>query len=226
MSIRVMLADDEAMVRAGLRLVLEAEPDINVVGEASDGVEALATAARLRPDVVLIDVHMPRLDGLSATRQLLAADPDIKVVVLTTFNDNSYVSEALRLGASGFLLKVAPPERLAEAVRVAARGDALLDPHVTRGVIESFVSVSSEAGTAAEPEPPPGLELLTARELEVFHLLAQGKSNAEISDAFVVAEATVKTHVARVLAKLHLRDRVQAVVLAYEHGLVHPDPKN
>jgi len=224
MSIRVMLADDEAMVRAGLRLVLEAEPDIDVVGEASDGVEALAAAARLRPDVVLIDVHMPRLDGLSATRELLASDPGIKVVVLTTFNDNSYVSEALRLGASGFLLKVAPPERLAEAVRVAARGDALLDPLVTRGVIESFVSVA-EAGRA-DPEPPPGLDLLTTRELEVFHLLAQGKSNAEIADAFVVAEATVKTHVARVLTKLHLRDRVQAVVLAYEHGLVHPDPEN
>lgn len=224
MSIRVMLADDEAMIRAGLRLVLEAEPDIDVVGEASDGVEALAAAARLHPDVVLIDVHMPRLDGLSATRELLASDPGIKIVVLTTFNDNSYVSEALRLGASGFLLKVAPPERLAEAVRVAARGDALLDPLVTRGVIESFVSVP-ESGRA-DPEPPPGLNLLTARELEVFHLLAQGKSNAEIADAFVVAEATVKTHVARVLAKLHLRDRVQAVVLAYEHGLVHPDPKN
>lgn len=220
MSIRVMLADDEAMVRAGLRLVLETEPDIDVVGEASDGIEAVATAARLRPDVVLIDVHMPRMDGLSAAHQLLVEDPGIKVVVLTTFNDNSYVREALRLGASGFLLKVAPPERLAEAVRVAARGDALLDPLVTRGVIESFASVPEAGG--ADPEPPPGLDLLTARELEVFQLLAQGKSNAEIADTFVVAEATVKTHVARVLAKLHLRDRVQAVVLAYEHGLVHP----
>ncbi len=226
MSIRVILADDEAMVRAGLRLVLETEPDIHVVGEASDGVEAVAEAARLRPDVVLIDVHMPRLDGLSAAHQLLDIDPDIKVVVLTTFNDNAYVREALRLGASGFLLKVAPPERLAEAVRVAARGDALLDPLVTRKVIESFVSVSEDARTAADPEPPPGLDLLTARELEVFHLLAQGKSNAEIADAFVVTEATVKTHVARVLAKLHLRDRVQAVVLAYEHGLAHPNSKN
>jgi DNA-binding NarL/FixJ family response regulator len=223
-SIRVLLADDEAMIRAGLRLILETEPDIDVVGEASDGVEALAEAARLRPDVVLIDVHMPRMDGLSAANQLLVDNSGIKVVVLTTFNDNSYVREALRLGASGFLLKVAPPERLTEAVRVAARGDALLDPLVTRGVIESFVS-APEAGRAADPQPP-GLDLLTARELEVFHLLAQGKSNAEIADAFVVAEATVKTHVARVLAKLHLRDRVQAVVLAYEHGLVHPDPKN
>jgi DNA-binding NarL/FixJ family response regulator len=225
MSIRVLLADDEAMVRAGLRLVLESEPDIDVVGEAADGVEALAAAARLRPDVVLIDVHMPRLDGLSAAHQLIVDDPGIKVVVLTTFNDNSYVNEALRLGASGFLLKVAPPERLAEAVRVAARGDALLDPLVTRGVIESFIA-EPDAGGAADPGLPPGLDLLTARELEVFHLLAQGKSNAEIADAFVVAEATVKTHVARVLAKLHLRDRVQAVVLAYEHGLVRPEPKD
>jgi DNA-binding NarL/FixJ family response regulator len=225
MSIRVLLADDEAMVRAGLRLVLESEPDIDVVGEASDGVETLAKAARLRPDVVLIDVHMPRMDGLSAAHQLLVDDPGIKVVVLTTFNDNSYVREALRLGASGFLLKVAPPERLAEAVRVAARGDALLDPLVTRGVIESFVT---EPGVArgGDREPPSGLDLLTARELEVFHLLAQGKSNAEIAEEFVVAEATVKTHVAHVLAKLHLRDRVQAVVLAYENDLVHPDPKN
>jgi DNA-binding NarL/FixJ family response regulator len=225
MSIRVLLADDEAMVRAGLRLVLESEPDIEVVGEASDGVEAVAAAARLRPDVVLIDVHMPRLDGLSAAHQLIVDDPGIKVVVLTTFNDNSYVSEALRLGASGFLLKVAPPERLAEAVRVAARGDALLDPLVTRGVIESFVA-EHDAGGATDHALPPGLDLLTSRELEVFHLLARGKSNAEIADAFVVAEATVKTHVARVLAKLHLRDRVQAVVLAYEHGLVNPEPKN
>jgi DNA-binding NarL/FixJ family response regulator len=145
--------------------------------------------------------------------------------MLTTFNDSSYVMEALRVGASGFLLKVAPPERLAEAVRVAARGDALLDPLVTRGVIESVVS-ATEASRAPDRGPPPGVDLLTARELEVFHLLAQGKSNAEIAEAFVVSEATVKTHVAHVLAKLHLRDRVQAVVLAYEHDLVHPDPRS
>lgn len=225
MSIRVMLADDEAMVRAGLRLILETEPDIDVVGEASDGVEALAAAARLRPDVVLIDIHMPRMDGLAAAHQLLDDDPGIKVVMLTTFNDSSYVMEALRLGASGFLLKVAPPERLAEAVRVAARGDALLDPLVTRGVIESVVA-ATEASRAPDRGPPPGVDLLTARELEVFHLLAQGKSNAEIAESFVVSEATVKTHVAHVLAKLHLRDRVQAVVLAYEHDLVHPDPRS
>ena len=219
MNVRVLLVDDEAMVRAGLRLVLESEPDIEVVGEASDGITALAAARQLRPDVVLIDIQMPRLDGLAATRQLLAADPDIKVVVLTTFNDNAYVREALRLGASGFLLKVAPPERLAEAVRLAARGDALLDPLVTRGVIEAFAGVPDP--DAAPPEPPRELALLTARELEVLQLLGQGKSNAEIAEEFVLGEATVKTHVTRVLAKLQLRDRVQAVVFAYENGLVH-----
>lgn len=219
MNVRVLLVDDEAMVRAGLRLVLESEPDIEVVGEASDGITALAAARQLRPDVVLIDIQMPRLDGLAATRQLLAEDPDIKVVVLTTFNDNAYVREALRLGASGFLLKVAPPERLAEAVRLAARGDALLDPLVTRGVIEAFAGVPDP--DAAPPEPPRELALLTARELEVLQLLGQGKSNAEIAEEFVLGEATVKTHVTRVLAKLQLRDRVQAVVFAYENGLVH-----
>jgi len=218
-NVRVLLVDDEAMVRAGLRLVLESEPDIEVVGEASDGITALAAARQLRPDVVLIDIQMPRLDGLAATRQLLAEDPDIKVVVLTTFNDNAYVREALRLGASGFLLKVAPPERLAEAVRLAARGDALLDPLVTRGVIEAFAGVPDP--DAAPPEPPRELALLTARELEVLQLLGQGKSNAEIAEEFVLGEATVKTHVTRVLAKLQLRDRVQAVVFAYENGLVH-----
>ncbi len=219
MNVRVLLVDDEAMVRAGLRLVLESEADIEVVGEASDGVEALAAAAQLKPAVVLIDIHMPRLDGLGATRKLLAGDPDLRVVVLTTFNDDTYVREALRLGASGFLLKVAPPERLAEAVRVAARGDALLDPLVTRGVIEAFAAAPDPE--AALPPTPRELALLTARELEVLQLLGQGKSNAEIADEFVLGEATVKTHVARVLSKLQLRDRVQAVVFAYENGLVH-----
>jgi DNA-binding NarL/FixJ family response regulator len=217
-TVRVLLVDDEAMVRAGLRLVLESEHDIEVVGEASDGVGALTAAAQLKPDVVLIDIQMPRLDGLSATRQLLTADPDLKVVVLTTFNDNAYVREALRLGASGFLLKVAPPERLAEAVRIAARGDALLDPLVTRGVIEAFATVPDP--NAAPPEAPLELALLTARELEVLQLLGHGRSNAEIAGELVLGEATVKTHVARVLAKLQLRDRVQAVVFAYENGLV------
>jgi len=219
MTIRVLIVDDEAMVRVGLRLILEAEPDIEVVAEAADGIEAITAAEQFRPDVVLIDVQMPRLDGLSATQQILAADSAVKVVVLTTFNEDRYVQRALRLGASGFLLKVAPPERLAEAVRVAARGDALLDPLVTRGVIEAFATI---------PEPssnklgrPPELDLLTAREVEVLHMLARGLSNAEIAAALVVGEATVKTHVTRVLMKLQLRDRVQAVVFAYEHGLVH-----
>jgi DNA-binding NarL/FixJ family response regulator len=216
-TVRVLLVDDEAMVRAGLRLVLESEPDIEVVGEASDGVGALAAAGQLKPDLVLIDIHMPRLDGLAATRELLAADPDLKVVILTTFNDDSYVREALRLGASGFLLKVAPPERLAEAVRVAAGGDALLDPLVTRSVIEAFADIPTQT---VPPAPPAELALLTAREREVLQLLGEGKSNAEIAEAFVLGEATVKTHVTRVLKKLHLRDRVQAVVYAYENGLV------
>lgn len=221
MSIRVLLVDDEAMVRAGLRLVLEAEPDIEVVGEASDGVEVQAAAATLGPDVVLVDVHMPRMDGLAATRELLAAHPALKVVVLTTFNEDAYVREALRAGASGFLLKVAPPERLAEAVRVAARGHALLDPLVTRGVIEAFASVPGP--DRRDPEPPAVLSTLTAREGEVLELLARGRSNAEIAAELVLGESTVKTHVARILMKLGLRDRVQAVVFAYEHGVVTGD---
>lgn len=215
MTIRVLLVDDEAMIRTGLRLVLASEPDIEVAGEASDGDEGARVAALLRPDVVLIDVRMPRMDGLAATRQILTEIPETKVIVLTTFNDDACVREALRLGASGFLLKVAPPERLAEAVRVAARGDALLDPLVTRGVIEAFASVPRPV-----PEPPAGLALLTQREHEVLQMLGRGKSNTEIAEAFVLGEATVKTHVARVLAKLQLRDRVQAVIFAYEHGLV------
>lgn len=219
MSVRVLLVDDEAMVRVGLRMVLDAEPDIDVIGEACDGVQALAAVRSLHPDVVLLDVRMPRLDGLSATREMLAADPAVRVVVLTTFNDEAAVRQALRSGASGFLLKVAPPERLAEAVRVAARGDALLDPLVTRSVIEAFASLpDSPTATSASP---PGMDSLTAREVEVLRLLARGLSNAEIAAELVVGEATAKTHVARVLMKLRLRDRVQAVIYAYEHGLVH-----
>jgi DNA-binding NarL/FixJ family response regulator len=216
--IRVMLVDDEAIVRTGLRLVLESEPDIKVVGEASDGADAVRAATELCPDVVLIDIRMPRMDGLTATRQILADTPETRVIVVTTFNEDACVHEALRLGASGFLLKVAPPERLIEAVRVAARGDALLDPLVTRGVIEAFAA-------APEPDPPPPTELalLTAREREVLDLLGQGKSNAEIAQTLFLGEATVKTHVARVLTKLQLRDRVQAVIFTYQNGLAHRD---
>jgi DNA-binding NarL/FixJ family response regulator len=217
-TIRVLLVDDEAMIRTGLRLVLEAESDIEVVGEAADGAQAVTAAAVLRPHVVLMDVRMPRLDGLAATQQILAANSTVKVVVLTTFNEDSYVRDALRLGASGFLLKVAPPERLVDAIRVAANGDALLDPLVTRQVIAAF------AYNMQDPLPadPPALDQLTTREAEVLRMLARGKSNAEIAADLVVGDATVKTRVARVLMKLGLRDRVQAVIYAYEHRLVQP----
>ncbi len=219
MSIRVLLVDDETMIRAGLRLVLETERDIEVVGEAADGEQAVSAVSALRPDVVLMDVRMPRMDGLAATGQILAAEQGVKVVVLTTFDEDDYVHEALRLGASGFLLKVAPPERLVEAIRVAAGGEALLDPLVTRRVIAAFAGdVRGRVTTAA----PPALDALTSREREVLQMLARGMSNAEIAAALVVGDATVKTHVARVLMKLGLRDRVQAVIYAYEHGLVHP----
>jgi DNA-binding NarL/FixJ family response regulator len=218
-TIRVVLVDDEAMIRTGLRLVLEAESDIEVVGEAADGAQAVTAAAALRPDVILMDVRMPRLDGLAATQQILAANSTVKVVVLTTFNEDSYVRDALRLGASGFLLKVAPPERLVDAIRVAANGDALLDPLVTRQVIAAFASNMRDPPAA---DPPPALGQLTVREAEVLRMLARGKSNAEIAADLVVGDATVKTHVARVLMKLGLRDRVQAVIYAYEHRLVQP----
>jgi DNA-binding NarL/FixJ family response regulator len=215
--IRVLLADDQAMVRAGFRLILAAEPDITVVGEAADGLEAVAAARRLRPDVTLMDVRMPRLDGIAATRRLVAEDPiATRVVVLTTFDVDSHVYDALRAGASGFLLKTAPPEDLVQAIRVVAGGAGLLDPAVTRRVIEEF------ARTQAPAPPPPEIAALTEREFEVLHQVARGLSNAEIAASLVVSEATVKTHVARMLAKLGLRDRVQAVVYAYERGLVHP----
>ena len=215
--IRVLLADDQTMVRAGLRLILASEPDVEVVGEAADGAEAVAAARRLRPDVTLMDVRMPRLDGIAATRRLLAeGPPPTRVVVLTTFDEDAHVYDALRAGASGFLLKNAPPEELVQAIRVVAGGEALLDPAVTRRVIEEF---------ARSPAPGPlprEAGTLTERELEVLRSVARGLSNAEIAASFVVSEATVKTHVARMLAKLGLRDRVQAVVYAYEHGLVRP----
>jgi DNA-binding NarL/FixJ family response regulator len=215
--IRVLLADDQAMVRAGFRLILSAEPDIEVAGEAADGLEAVAAARRLRPDVTLMDIRMPRLDGIAATARLTGDSPAVtRVVVLTTFDVDSHVYDALRAGASGFLLKNAPPEELVQAIRLVAAGSALLDPAVTRRVIEEF------ARSPAPGPVPRAVADLTDRELEVLHLVAQGLSNAEIAGTLVVSEATVKTHVARMLTKLGLRDRVQAVVYAYEHGLVRP----
>jgi DNA-binding NarL/FixJ family response regulator/class 3 adenylate cyclase len=217
--VRILIVDDQALVRAGFRMILEAEEDIEVVGEAADGREAVAEATRLRPDVVLMDVRMPEVDGIEATRRLLGQDgADAKVVMLTTFDMDEYVYEALRAGASGFLLKDVPPEQLVAGIRAVASGDALLAPSVTRRVIEEFVRRPPESVRT----PPPALADLTARELDVLKLIARGLSNAEIAKELVVSETTVKTHVAHVLMKLDLRDRVQAVVFAYESGLVQP----
>ncbi|HEU4396562.1 MAG TPA: response regulator transcription factor [Actinomycetota bacterium] len=217
--IRVLVVDDQGLVRAGFRMILEAQPDIEVVGEAADGLDAVAAARRLRPDVVLMDIRMPRLDGLEATRRLAGpgvADP-VRVLMLTTFDLDEYVFEALRAGASGFLLKDLPREDLVAAVRVVAAGDALLAPQVTRRLIEEF------ARRPAPADPAPGaIDALTARERETLGLLARGLSNAEMAAALYVSEHTVKTHVGNVLAKLGLRDRIHAVILAYEIGLVQP----
>jgi DNA-binding NarL/FixJ family response regulator len=219
MSLGVLIVDDQALVRAGFRMILEAEEDMEVVGEAADGREAVTEARRLRPDVVLMDVRMPEVDGIEATRRLLAEDASAaKIVMLTTFDMDEYVYDALRAGASGFLLKDVPPEQLVDGIRAVARGDALLAPSVTRRVIEEFV----RRPPASVRTLPPKLEELTARELEVLKLIARGLSNAEIASELFVSETTVKTHVAHVLMKLELRDRVQAVVAAYESGLVEP----
>jgi DNA-binding NarL/FixJ family response regulator len=218
-SIRVLIADDQALVRAGFRMVLEEESDIEVVGEAANGRQAIHSVGRLKPDIVLMDIRMPELDGIAATREIASdeAPHSARVLILTTFDLDEYVYDALGAGASGFLLKDAPPEQLTEGIRVVASGEALLAPTVTRRLIEDF----SRARPAGR-EPPHGLDELTPRELEVWGLLARGMSNAEIAKSLVVSETTVKTHVARVLTKLRLRDRVQAVVLAYESGLVTP----
>ena len=217
--VRVMIVDDQALVRAGFRMILEAELDIEVVGEASDGGQAVDQCERLKPDVVLMDVRMPEMDGIEATRRLLGKDDgETKVVMLTTFDMDEYVYDALRAGASGFMLKDVPPEQLVDGIRAVASGDALLAPSVTRRVIEEFV----RRPPASVRTLPTKLEDLTARELEVLKLVARGLSNAEIAKELFVSETTVKTHVAHVLMKLNLRDRVQAVVLAYESGLVQP----
>jgi DNA-binding NarL/FixJ family response regulator/class 3 adenylate cyclase len=218
-AIRVLIVDDQALVRAGFRMILDSEENLEVVGEASDGREAIAEARRLRPDVVLMDVRMPEVDGIEATRTLLGAEAvDTRVVMLTTFDMDEYVYEALRAGASGFLLKDVPPEQLVAGIRAVASGDALLAPSITRRVIEEFV----QRPPGSVRQRPAKLDDLTARELEVLKLLARGLSNAEIATELFVSETTVKTHVAHVLTKLGLRDRVQAVVLAYESGLVEP----
>lgn len=213
----MVIADDQALVRAGFRKILEGDPSIEVVGEAANGIEAVEVARRLRPDVVLMDIRMPTLDGLEATRLLLGEGVPTRVLILTTFGLNDYVYDALRAGASGFLLKDAPPEDLIAAVHVIARGDALLDPSVTRTVIEEFARRPAARGDLARRS-----EQLTPREREVLELLARGLSNAGIAREMVVSEGTAKTHVASVLAKLGLRDRVQCVIYAYESGLVAP----
>ena len=250
MSIRVLVADDQAMVRAGFRMLLSREGDIEVVAEAENGAEAVEKAARFHPNVILMDIRMPELDGLEATRRILAADPDARVLVLTTFDLDDYIYEALQAGASGFVLKDDPPEQLLEAIRTVSAGDALLSPAVTKRVIREFTRLPrpeqliaairiAAAGNALlspavtkrvirrfaqirTPAAPAGLDELTAREHEVFRLMADGLSNAEIGRELYISETTVKTHVTRVLQKLDLRDRVQAVVLAHQCGLAAP----
>jgi len=226
-AIRVLIVDDQAMIRAGFRMIIEAEPDITVVGEAGDGVEALEMAGRSSPDVVLMDVRMPRMDGIEAARRMLYDRAEMapdgsprvpRVLMLTTFDLDDYVYAALRAGVSGFMLKDAPAEQLVEAIRVIAAGEALLAPSVTRRLIEDISKRPSRDTTTTVP----GLDQLTDREGEVLRLVAKGLSNSEVADQLYLGEATVKTHVGRILMKLNLRDRVQAVVLAYESGLITP----
>jgi DNA-binding NarL/FixJ family response regulator len=211
-TIRALVVDDQSMVRAGLRMLLADEPDIEVVAEAGNGKEAVAQATRFRPQVVLMDIRMPELDGLEATRRILAADEAARVLILTTFNLDDYVYEALRAGASGFVLKDDPPEQLIAAVRTIAAGDALLSPSVTRNVIRHFTQLNRQP-------PPTAVSSLTGREMDVFRLIARGLSNAEIGAELFISDTTVKTHVTRLLQKLDVRDRAQAIVLAYQSGL-------
>jgi DNA-binding NarL/FixJ family response regulator len=216
MTIRVLVADDQWMVRAGFRMLLKNAAGIDVVAEAEDGLEAVDKAARFQPHVVLMDIRMPTLDGLEATRRILAADERVRILILTTFDLDEYIYEALRAGASGFVLKDDPPEQLLAAIRTVAAGDALLSPSVTRRVISRFTKLPSRM-------PPTGFDDLTAREQEVLRLLAQGLSNAEIGTQLFIGESTVKTHVTRILQKLEVRDRAQAIVFAYRTGLVDDD---
>jgi DNA-binding NarL/FixJ family response regulator len=216
MSIRVLIADDQSMVRAGFRMLLSDEADVEVVAEASNGLEAVAKAARFAPTVILMDIRMPELDGLQATRRILEADATARILILTTFGLDEYVYEALRAGASGFVLKDDPPEQLIAAVRIVAAGDALLSPAITKRVIKQFARVP-------RPTPPKELDDLTAREHDILRLIAGGLSNQEIGKELYISETTVKTHVTHILQKLGLRDRVQAVVLAYQSGVIDAD---
>jgi DNA-binding NarL/FixJ family response regulator len=218
MTIRVLVADDQSMVRAGFRMLLSREQEIEVVAEASNGLEAVDKAARFQPTVILMDIRMPELDGLQAMRQILAADDTARILILTTFDFDEYVYEALRAGASGFLLKDDPPEQLLAAIRVVADGEALLSPAITKRVIKQFTRIR-------QLPPPRELDDLTQRELDVFRLITRGLSNAEISGELYISDTTVKTHITHILQKLNLRDRVQAVVLAYETGLFDTDAR-
>jgi DNA-binding NarL/FixJ family response regulator len=218
MTIRVLVADDQSMVRAGFRMLLAGQEDIDVVAEASNGLEAVEKADRYRPTVVLMDIRMPELDGLEATRRILAADDTARILILTTFDLDEYVYEGLRAGASGFVLKDDPPEQLLAAIRTVAGGDALLSPAITKRVIKQFTRIP-------QPAPPRELEDLTERELDVFRLVSRGLSNAEIGQELHISDTTVKTHITHILQKLDLRDRVQAVVLAYETGIFDAGPR-